>query len=107
MNRAQRRARARKIKKSKKKKTELEQKLGLFDLLPEECMVCSKPFDRKNKEQVMSWNVVVREKEKIVRVYCPTCWDKAKKILSEIGMQEQGSLRFVLLSIIGLGLNQA
>ena len=32
MNRKERRARDRKIKKSKKKKTELDQKLGLFDL---------------------------------------------------------------------------
>ena len=36
-------------------------------------MICSVPFDRSNKEQVMSWSVVVREKEKVVRVYCPTC----------------------------------
>tara|TARA_Y100000114_G_C11752012_1_gene324829 strand:- start:451 stop:720 length:270 start_codon:yes stop_codon:yes gene_type:complete len=86
MNRAQRRARNRKIKKSKRKKTELEQKLGLFDLMPEECMVCMEPFDRKNKEQVKTWNVVVREKESIVRVYCPTCWNKAKQIIDEIGI---------------------
>jgi len=63
MNRAQRRARNRKIKKSKRKKTELEQKLGLFDLMPEECMVCMEPFDRKNKEQVKTWNVVVRKRK--------------------------------------------
>ena len=86
MNRQQRRARDRKIKKSKKKKTELEQKLGLFDLLPEECMICSKSFDRKNKEQVQSWNVVVREKEKLVRVYCPTCWGKAKQLIDDLNL---------------------
>ena len=88
MNRKERRARDRKIKKSKKKKTEFDQKLGLFDLLPSECMICAEPFDRSNKEQVMSWNVVVREKEKVVRVYCPTCWNKAKQIIEEIGLNE-------------------
>ena len=88
MNRKERRARDRKIKRSKKKKTELDQKLGLFDLLPSECMICAEPFDRSNKEQVMSWNVVVREKEKVVRVYCPTCWNKAKQIIEEIGTSE-------------------
>ena len=88
MNRQQRRARDRKIKKSKKKKTELEQKLGLFDLLPEECMVCMKPFDKKSKEQVQSWNVVVREKEKLVRVYCPTCWGKAKQLIEEMNLED-------------------
>lgn len=86
MNRQQRRARDRKIKKSKTKKTELEQKLGLFDLLPEDCMVCMKPFDKKNKEQVKSWNVVVREKERLVRVYCPTCWNKAKQLIDELDL---------------------
>ena len=88
MNRAQRRAKGRKIKRSKKKKTELEQKLGLFDLLPEDCMVCMAPFDKKNKEQVMTWNVVVREKEKVVRVYCPTCWGKAKKLIEELKIDD-------------------
>ena len=86
MNRAQRRARNRRIKRSKKQKTELEQKLGLFDLLPEECMVCAEPFDRRNKEQVKTWNVVVREKEGIVRVYCPSCWAKAKEIIDQFNL---------------------
>jgi len=88
MNRKERRARDRKIKKSKKQKTELEQKLGLFDLLPEECMVCMKPFDKSDKQQVQSWNVVVREKEKIVRVYCPTCWGKAKQLIDEMNLED-------------------
>ena len=83
MNRAQRRARGKKIKKSKQKKTDLDKKLGLFDLMPDKCVACLKPFDKTDKEQVMTWNVVVREKEKIVRVYCPTCWNTAKKILSQ------------------------
>jgi hypothetical protein len=86
MNRAQRRARNRRINRSKKQKTELEQKLGLFDLLPEECMVCAKPFDRRNKDQVKTWNVVVREKESIVRVYCPSCWAKAKEIIDQLNL---------------------
>jgi len=88
MNRQQRRARARKIKSSKKKKTELEQKLGLFELLPEECMVCKKSFDKRDKEQVKTWNVVVREKQQVVRVYCPTCWGKAKQLIDEMNLHE-------------------
>ena len=51
-------------------------------------MVCMKPFDKKNKEQVQSWNVVVREKEKIVRVYCPTCWGKAKQLIDEMNLED-------------------
>tara|TARA_R100000406_G_C3056328_1_gene110132 strand:- start:291 stop:575 length:285 start_codon:yes stop_codon:yes gene_type:complete len=86
MNRKQRRARDRQIKKSKAKTSEMEQKLGLFDLMPNECLVCHKSFDKTDKEQVMSWNVVVREQEQSVKIYCPSCWNSAIKILNEIGV---------------------
>ena len=86
MNRKQRRQRKKMIKKSKAKKTDLNQKLGLFDLLPEDCMICHKAFDKTDKAQVSTWNVVVREKQSIVRVYCPDCWGKAINILNEIGI---------------------
>ena len=85
MNRKQRRARDRKIKKSKEKTSEVEQKLGLFDLMPNECLVCHKGFDKSNKEMVKTWNVVVREQEKSVKIYCPKCWNNAIKILKEVG----------------------
>ena len=77
MNRAQRRARDRALKKAGDKGSDVEQKLGLFDKIPKNCLTCNKEFDKKNKEMVMSWNVVVREQKGIVRLYCPTCWDKA------------------------------
>ena len=77
MNRKQRRERERMLKKAGKQGSEMEQKLGLFDKIPKNCLTCNKDFDKKNKEMVMSWNVVVREKEGKVRLYCPTCWDKA------------------------------
>ena len=86
MNRQQRRQRDKIIKKSKKKTTELDKKLGLFDMLPSECLVCHKSFDRTSKEMVKTWNVVVREKQRVVRVYCPTCWTKAKNLLEELGL---------------------
>ena len=86
MNRKQRRARDKQIKKSKSKSTDMEQKLGLFDLMPNECLVCRKAFDKTNKEMVKSWNVVVREQQKNVKIYCPTCWNNAKKILEQLGV---------------------
>ena len=85
MNRKQRRARDRKIKKSKEKTSDMEQKLGLFDLMPDECLVCHDVFDKTNKEMVKTWNVVVREQEKSVKIYCPSCWNNTIKILKEIG----------------------
>ena len=86
MNRQQRRQRKRIIKKSKQKKTDLDKKIGLFNLTPDRCMICDKAFDKQNREMVSTWNVVVREKQQIVRVYCPTCWNKAKSILDELGV---------------------
>jgi predicted RNA-binding Zn-ribbon protein involved in translation (DUF1610 family) len=48
-------------------------------------LVCHKAFDKSDKEMVKSWNVVVREQEKSVKIYCPNCWNNAVKILKEVG----------------------
>jgi hypothetical protein len=78
MNREQRRAAARQAKSEGNE--ELEEKLILFNKMPDECLACQKPFDKKNKEMVMSWSVIVREESKTVRLYCPECWTMAKEI---------------------------
>ena len=88
MNRAQRRARERALKKTGKKGSDMEQKLGLFEKIPKKCLTCDKKFDKLNKEMVMSWNVVVREKEGVVRLYCPECWDKAIQFTKKTIAQE-------------------
>ena len=71
-------------KKHKKFEKDLQEKLGLFDKLPDACDACEKTFDKKDKSMVQSWNVVVREKEGIVRLYCPECWDKTIKAIDEV-----------------------
>ena len=86
MNRKQRRARDKIIKKSKAETTDMEQKLGLFGLMSDECFICHKDFDKTNKEMVQSWNVVVREQEQSVKIYCPTCWNKAVELLKQYGV---------------------
>ena len=78
MNRAQRRANTKKQKKSKF----LEDAIGMFDLLPNKCSSCESPYDKRNRKMAMSWNVVVKEEKKIVRLYCPTCWNTAKQVIS-------------------------
>ena len=83
MNRQQRRAQERQRKKMKKK-PEIEQKMFMFDQLPDHCLSCQKDFDKKDKSQVMSWSVVVREKEKVVRLYCPDCWKKAIDVVEAL-----------------------
>ena len=62
---------------------EMAEKVALFGKLGEECLVCEEPFDKKDKEMVMSWSVVVREKEEKVNLYCPECWSGALKMLQQ------------------------
>jgi hypothetical protein len=82
MNREQRRAAEKQAKKDGTE--EMTEKIALFGKLGDECLVCAKPFDKKNKEMVMSWSVVVREKEEKVNLYCPECWNGAMELLNEI-----------------------
>ena len=69
--------------KEKEAKKELQKKVGLFNKLPDHCLACQKDFDKKNKEMVMTWSVVVRSDTEIVRLYCPECWNSAKKLVEE------------------------
>ena len=75
----------RKIRRAKQKQAqkELEEKMFMFDKLGDACKTCDKPFDKKDREQVQSWNVVVRREEKKVNLYCPECWTKAQDIIKE------------------------
>ena len=81
MNRKQRRAAAKQMKKDGTE--EVAEKVALFGKLEDECLVCAEPFDKTNKEMVMSWNVVVREKEEKVNLYCPTCWERAQTVIEQ------------------------
>lgn len=67
----------------KQAEKEMKIKLGLFDKLPEKCLTCEKPFDKKDKEQVSTWSVVVSKELESVRLYCPTCWQKAQEIIED------------------------
>ena len=79
MNRKQRRA----MKKVSKKNAgeQLSEKMMQFDNLPDECSACTKAYDKKNKQMAMTWNVVMREKQNIVRLYCPDCWQLANNAI--------------------------
>ena len=81
MNREQRRAAAKQAKQDGNQ--ELSEKITLFGKLGDSCLTCDKPFDKKNKDMVMSWSVVVKEEEGVVRLYCPECWDKAVAIMED------------------------
>jgi len=75
MNREQRR---RLQKKKHNIEKELAEKISLFGALPDACSACQTPYDKKNKEMAMSWSVVVRQTEEIVRLFCPGCINKVR-----------------------------
>ena len=80
----ERKLRRKQAKKGKKRaEKELATKGALFGNLPNKCLTCDKPFDKLDREQVMSWNVVVRQKEEKVNLYCPECWDNAQETIKK------------------------
>lgn len=95
MNRKQRRAtavsRKKAIKKSKETESEFAQKVALFGHLPESCMTCAKPFDKQDRDMVMTWHVAVREAEEKVNLYCPTCWQKAISVIEMMTKELEGA----------------
>ena len=78
MNRKQRRAQKKKLSKSEQ---EISQQVTLFGMLPETCLTCQKSFDKKNKDMVMSWKVVVHNDNETVRLFCPECINKTKEFI--------------------------
>ena len=66
----------RKLERKQKKdfQKEVTKKVGLFNLIPEECNKCKKPYDKKSKEMAQTWFVNVFDDEKIVDLFCPDCW---------------------------------
>ena len=73
----------RKSDKKKRAEKEMATKVALFGKLPDHCLTCHKPFDKMNREEVMSWSVVIRDEEEKVNLYCPPCWEKAIDIVKD------------------------
>ena len=88
MNREQRRAAAKQAKKGGN--LDLEEKVALIGKLPDECLTCEKPFDKKDKEMAMAWSVIVHKEEEVVRLYCPECWNKALEITEDFRRRLEG-----------------
>ena len=81
----ERKLRRKQAKKGKKRaEKELATKVALFGHLPNKCLTCEAPFDKLNREQVMSWNVVVRQETEKVNLYCPRCWNNAQQAMKQI-----------------------
>ena len=70
---------ARKIRRKKAKEDLKEAQKRMADafsniVLPDNCTLCQKPFDKKSREHAMNWMVNVIREQKILT--CPECWEK-------------------------------
>ena len=67
-------------KKMGKETTEnIADKIFQFNQMPEQCSACQKKFDKKDKEMVQSWNVLV--KQEVVRLFCPEFIEKTQEVI--------------------------
>jgi uncharacterized protein with PIN domain len=59
--------------KKKKLENKMAQQASMILNIPNNCVKCNEPFDKKNKLMVMSWFVEVYNEQKRVDLYCPKC----------------------------------
>lgn len=76
-------------KKKKKAERAIAKKISLFHKIPDACMVCKEAFDKKNREQAFTWNVVVKREQGVVNLYCPSCWDHAMDVVKKHNPEEE------------------
>ena len=85
MNRKQRRAMNKHM--GKEATDNLAQKISSFSKLPEVCTACQKEFDKRDKDMLQSWSVVV--KQEVVRLFCPDCIQKTKEALNHVSTEDR------------------
>ena len=54
----------------------MKAKMESYSKIPDSCIACDKPFDKKDREQVFSWTLQVYEEEEIYNLFCPECHRK-------------------------------
>tara|TARA_Y100000592_G_scaffold47300_1_gene75175 strand:+ start:7067 stop:7336 length:270 start_codon:yes stop_codon:yes gene_type:complete len=87
MNRRQKRALKKHMGDAAQEK--MSQQVAQFGKLPKACNTCQKEFDKKDKDMVQSWSVVV--KQEVVRLFCPDCIEKTKEFINERQSNLDGS----------------
>jgi len=81
MSKLERKIARKQQKEMKKIQKAMAKKLNMFDRLSDKCSVCDQDFDKKNRKQVSSWKVVVKEEK--VTLYCPPCWAAITESMEE------------------------
>ena len=61
-------------KKDKEVSKRISKNIGMFDLIPDQCKLCKKAFDKKSKEMAQTWVVNANYDTRKVTIFCPDCW---------------------------------
>ena len=83
MNRRERRAMEKSV--GAKASKDIADKVAKFGKLPQACDACQEPFDKKDKDMIQSWSVVV--KQEVVRLFCPHCIRKTQEVLENVSKE--------------------
>ncbi len=62
----------------------LVRQVAMFDLRPDACTICSKPFDKNSRDMAMTWRVIVSEQKKKVTLICPDCQEKIDEGMDKV-----------------------
>lgn len=64
---------------------DIADKVAQFGRIPQKCDACHEPFDKKDKDMIQSWSVVV--KQEVVRLFCPHCIKKTQEALENVSKE--------------------
>ena len=89
MSSAQRKIKRNKNQKEKKKLNKvIAAKVRQFNNIPDQCFACKAPFDKKSKEHVATWKVVVSDSG--INLTCPDC-ENWHEIAHAIAIMKSGA----------------
>ena len=60
----------------------MAEKMFQFSKLPEQCSACETAFDKRDREMVQNWKVLVRQE--VIRLFCPECIELAKEAIGNV-----------------------
>ena len=70
-----------KRKKEKQARKDLQKKmndqLDVANNMPQSCEACSSVFDKKDKQMLDEWHIVIYPDRPRPTLYCPVCWGSA------------------------------
>ena len=72
------------LKAKKQAQDKLVQTVSMFGLRPDNCSICSAPFDKNSKEMAMTWRVIVKPEDKKVTLICPDCQGKIDEGIEKV-----------------------